>query len=357
MHVLLINKADSSNRPPVISVVNFLLKLNIDVTLLSHTSEARALEILPGVETKSLKVRDSRFGKILSYLSFMSLIRKQIKHKSSYSHIWVIDAHSCFSVVFLRGFYRYKRIIQIQELHEKQPILLKILRKVCDNAKVVVPEVFRSYYFTEKLRLNDRPYVLPNMPNFVNEGLADGTRIKMQEVECWAKSREVIIYQGGISSVRGLDVLCNALNIVDRKIGLLLVGPQQQNNIINELKGIYNDILYIGNFPAPDYLAFMKYASLGYVVYSQNSLNNIFCAPNKFAEYTREGLPIITNLNVGLMKYFLNRPPGKMVDLNASDIARGIVEVLGNIGHYRENSLIKFSEFNNLEIVENIIHA
>lgn len=357
MHVLLINKADSSNRPPVISVVNFLLKLNIEVTLLSHTSEARAREIFPGVETKGLAEGDSRLGKILSYLSFMLLIRKQIKHRIRYSHIWIIDAHSCFSVVFLRDFYRYNRIIQIQELHEKQPVLIMVLRKVCENTKVVVPEVFRSYYFTENLRLKNRPYILPNMPNFRSEGLADETKIKMQEVECWAESREVIIYQGGISNVRGLDVLCNALNIVDRKIGLLLVGPEQQENIVKELKGTYKDIFYAGNFPAPDYLAFMKYASLGYVVYSQNSLNNIFCAPNKFAEYTREGLPIITNLNVGLMKYFLKGPPGIMVDLTAAEVAMGIIEVLGNLDHYRENSLRKFSDFNNLEIVEKIINA
>lgn len=361
MEVILINKGETQNRPPVISVLFILKKLGYKVTLITCVASPEFINMMKA-ENISIYVlpfnsRNSRIGKILDYLRFRHKSAVYIRKKNPEDFIlWLADAPSIIAMG--KSILKFNYILQIQELHETSKFQLNSISKVIGNAKAVfMPEYNRTFLYKIWFKLNKTPIVLPNKPHFLPSRI-DLERLKEKHKDKILPlvNKKIILYQGGISRVRLLDRIAKAIMELDDSYTLLLVGKEQESGYINELKNIDSSIVHIPYLPAPDYLVFSTIAYIGYVFYEPISLNNIYCAPNKINEYSAYSLPMIGNDIPGLKTVFERTGAGVIVDENSIDsIKAGITEIDRNYNNYRSNASKVFEMHDNVKTIKNVL--
>ena len=97
-------------------------------------------------------------------------------------------------------------------------------------------------------------------------------------------------------------------------------------------------------------------ADIGVAVYQENSLNNLFCAPNKIYEYAGFGIPTIGNDIPGLVDTIQRFGAGECVQWSdVSAIEDAIQKVYQNYDEYEKRSAFFYEQTNCFNIMERII--
>ena len=362
MKIILIHKDEFPKRPPVISSTLILAELGHNVTLVTEGLNEYWKEKLHNhkIEAKIIAnkyKKYGRFGKVLAYRNFKKEVLK-IAEEEKKQHgsvlLWIEGAQTI--VALGSKVNEYPHILQIQELHETSKMQLKAIAKVINTAKVVfMPEYNRTILYQIWFELRHRPIVLPNKPFFYlsNEDI-EKLETKYAEQLAIFKKKKVILYQGQIAATRDLSNYVKAVKNLGSDFCMVLVG--KDHNMVSKYKSIDENLVHINFIPAPDYLLFTSMAYIGILTYNPDSLNNMYCAPNKIYEYSKYSLPMLGNDIPGLKYAIEPYNAGVIVDEDSVEsIEKGIIEIDNQYEKFKANSTRIYTEQDNMAIIKNAL--
>lgn len=233
----------------------------------------------------------NRIHRIVAYRQFV----KKYLRDNTYDIVWVATADTA---IHLRGIIeKHRFILNLFELYDRFPVRLKWLRRVSAYARgIVVPEINRANILRVWFYLPETPFVIPNKPSEHPENRKMPVELAGNFI--WQHiSKKVLLYQGHIIEERRLDAICEAiLQLPD--YCLVLMG--KETSYLADLKSRFPFIIHQNYVAPPLHLNITSHAHIGIVTYTYESLNNIFCAPNKIWEYAGFGIPMLGNDIPGL---------------------------------------------------------
>lgn len=169
---------------------------------------------------------------------------------------------------------------------------------ICANEKR--SEIMKSYH-----KLSTKPVVVRNISYFPSINKHMSPEIYEQCKDFFNIPAFFVVYAGGMLHGRKLEILIDVIHKLGSEYKLLLVGNGPAYKSLKERIDFLNNvnIKIINAVPYDDLAPILKKADAGYMFYPVDTLNNIYCAPNKIFEYASAGLPIISNLNPSVKQY------------------------------------------------------
>ncbi|MBE0536473.1 MAG: glycosyltransferase family 4 protein [Phycisphaerae bacterium] len=109
-----------------------------------------------------------------------------------------------------------------------------------------------------------------------------------------AKSKAAVIYAGGLTDIRGIKQLVEAMEIVGDRAELWLIGGWQEKSFETECGHLagWRHVRYLGYMSVQDVFSCMKKCDVGVVTFLP-APNHLTTLPNKPFEYMACGLPVI----------------------------------------------------------------
>ncbi len=165
----------------------------------------------------------------------------------------------------------------------------KILLKYVDVTLTVSDSIANEYV---RLYGIDKPKLVLNCPSYTKPEGSDFFRLKFNIPE----QVKVFLYQGGLSSGRGIELMLEAFSHLNNRNSILVVmgdGPLKENVI--EYTKLNSNIYYhsaVGLDVLPRYT---ESADFGILFYEDVCLNHRYCSPNKMFEYLMAGLPVVVS--------------------------------------------------------------
>jgi len=343
-HLLFICKGSLDKAVPIISIAQAfnaegneikIICSNISVELKEELIES-GIKILsldidePDSNNQLLKI----FGKLYHWSTFRWKTRR-ILAKITPDLLYVATADTAIA---LRGVIsKYKYMLHLRELHDKQPHYMKLLRKPAQQAcKIVVPEENRAYLYYNFLNLKNIPTVIPNKPFYHPRQAKMDIEFLEPEIQHKIMSKKNIIYQGPIHIERNLTALIKAAVVLE-DYNMILMG--KDFGLIDAYRKINPGIIHIPFVRPPLHLNITSWAHIGIITYDFNSLNTIYCAPNKIWEFTGFNVPILGNLNPGIKSTIGQAKAGVIVDFEDQEaIIKGIFSIEDNYGQIQDHA-------------------
>lgn len=358
--IILITKTALEKIPPVISDLHILLDLGYRPSLivtgisdgLKKDLEEKGITVHLIPDKHGLPI----IGKLWSYYRFRRFCAKTAKEYATKSQplLWIEGGHTILALG--NSIKKYEYILQISELHERSKLQLNAIKHVIHSAKAVfMPEYNRTVLYQVWFHLEKRPTVLPNKPYLLpSEEQLYKIKEKYADTLSLLQGKKVILYQGGIYPSRQPDKIVSAA----KNIGgyqMLFVG-QADPGIMESLKSIDKDIIHIDFLPFPDYLIFASVAHIGCAFYKADSINNIFCAPNKINEYSAYSLPMIGNDIPGLKYLFESTGAGVVANENdIKSIEAGLKLLDSNYDYYKSHAHNLYQLYDTKKIIEDVL--
>jgi glycosyltransferase involved in cell wall biosynthesis len=146
-----------------------------------------------------------------------------------------------------------------------------------------------------------------------------------------APSVRLVLYQGGFSVGRGLDVVIEAVRGFpdDTHLVMMGYGPlEQELREIAVAHAVDDRVTFVAAVPPEQLLSTTASASVGLVPYQPVSANNRLALPNKIFEYTAVGLPVVVS-DLPELARIANQGVGLTYDpFDPIDLARAVTEIL-----------------------------
>lgn len=198
----------------------------------------------------------------------------------------------------------------------------------------------KSYY-----QLSVNPVVIRNISYLIDANNKMPKEVFEQCKEFFDISAFFVVYAGGMLYGRKLDVLIDAISELGPEYKLLLVGNGPAYKDLKEKIDCLNNvnIKIVNAVPYVNLASILKKADAGYMFYPTDTMNNLYCAPNKIFEYASIGLPIISNLN-----------PTVKQDIEQSNIGYCDDNIVDAITYVEKNkeflkkNIVSFIESNNI---------
>ncbi|MEX0616499.1 MAG: glycosyltransferase family 4 protein [Candidatus Woykebacteria bacterium] len=147
-------------------------------------------------------------------------------------------------------------------------------------------------------------------------------------------SKKIVIYQGFITSIRGLDKLVIAAEYLEKNTELVLIGEgdfKKQLEYIVGKKKLQDKVKFLPLVSLEDIRKITLSADLGVIPYRNFGLNNFYSTPNKLFEYIAAGIPVVASNFPELRKIILDNKIGNVFDPeNPIDIADKINTILSD---------------------------
>ncbi|QFT48738.1 hypothetical protein FIU97_19280 (plasmid) [Roseivivax sp. THAF40] len=342
MKILILIKSGLESIPPLLSQAKAASDCGHEVTIISAGSARTTRENLESNNINTIQVYDQKavstiFDKILNWYTFRKEAKKTIKNLE-FDAIWLGSADTAICMLgALPKKQRSKSILSIFELYDQYPIYRFLLELACSKSHaVIVPEETRADILEVWLNLKSRPIVIPNKP-YPNENITINTpRFPGSTItELKSCGQEMVLYQGWISSTRNLRSLADAVSKSNDHF-LVLMG-QDIDGEVEIIRKINDSVIHIPFISPPDHLEVTRMADVGIISYKKDRLNNLFCAPNKTWEYSKYGIPILSE-NLPSMRYQLkNMKFGTTCDMSdAQSIISGLEEIKHNKSKFAE---------------------
>lgn len=382
MKILIVSIFRLESFPPILSLIYDLTDLEYDVSIITTGITKENKDLLENkninvftINTKmhstaqAIKPSFSKqnifskiyFSKRLSKVKacFLKLVKKflyvqltknfmkKIK-KISFDYIWFSDIDT--ANLFKNKLNNMKYIISVQEL-----IVDRKYKTILEEAnQLFVPEETRSFIIRSSYNLKNSPVVLPNKP-YDFRIIAQDKNILPKEIN----DRKIILYQGLFSKERNLMPFVNAIKELENKFVFLLQintlsSNKEQYDYISNVKNVF----VVPTLPAPQHLSITQSAYIGIVTYYHKDLNNEFCAPNKIFEYSKFGLPMISNDVAGLLNTVGKYNAGICLNLDMAstqDIKNAILKIDENYEYYSDNSKKLYESVDRKKILKKVL--
>lgn len=316
-----------------------------------------------GIETHIMSADSEKSGK-KSSVSYIMRFRKFVKKTigNAVCRDDVIFLGTADTAMAVWGMFPdIKKVICIKELYDNDKLYRRFLVKLCRKADAVVAcEINRARMMQFEWGLKKRPYVIPNKPYFhPRQKNCLPTTEQTSAIIEKIKDKPCIVYQANhIRFAQELKALAVALKSLPVNYELVLIGTVDNPGDIEALKKIYPNITTTGYIFSPLHIEITSYAKIGITVYSENSLNNLFCAPNKIYEYAGYSVPTLANDVPGLVETVGLTGAGECVDWSdPSKIAEAIMRIEQNYEEYSENARLLFESTDILSKLDSIVKA
>lgn len=354
MRILYVLKGSPESLPPVLSQIKNLVELGHKIILLANriTSEFDNFLVRNGSRSH-IKFKKSKL-KIINWVRFRINVKKQLS-SDKYD---LIILGSLDTAMACKGIYDVKKsIINIWELYDLNPIYKFYMKyNLRKHPNIICPEYNRAHMLKLHYRLTKLPLVLPNKPEFLGSLTNDIDTELNQKLDLLA-NRKIILYQGQIYSDRQLEKIAIALSIIDSNEYVFVLLGIDYENIITKIKNIYKNTIYLGYITAPAHLEVTRKAFIGIVNYSENSLNNLYCAPNKIYEYGAFSKPMIGNDIPGLKYTIEANECGKCVNYeDSSSFINALKYIEQNYEYYSQNAYILYEKVNNKKTFSDFLY-
>lgn len=239
-----------------------------------------------------------------------------------------------------------KLVYDCHELYPEQKVfskpqyrmLVNEERSLIDKADLVMiashgsANVLRERYPS----VRERVKVLLNATNLIHDVNPLQPKDLLREKLGLSKDEKIVLYQGGITYNRNLDVLVQGF--IRAKLAnahLIFMGPAI-NDYVDKLKKWSGELLdknihFIAPVTQDVLLHYTTSADFGVIPYAPTDLNTLYCMPNKLFEYLLAGLPIMYNNQLKDVGWFLQEiaKTGRGVNFHSvKDIADAFTELL-----------------------------
>lgn len=383
MKVILIMKEDIVQYPPILSMINVLIKLQKKVVFIGPYSDKQQKNKLKekGVvfyDKISLNVKSKPIHKIIEQLRFRHYV------KSVLTSIYEQDDEICIinedTVCLLwKVICMYKYLIYFLEtpgynVRLKYRIYTPSFKLInaCRGAhKIICCEYNRAHIIKGLFQLDELPIILPNKffeieSQLDDRNIPDDIQLILDEVKSRAVGKKIILYQGVFNSgERRLEEFILAVNSLPDEYVLLAMG--RGNAMFELLKEKYSSdrIIFIDFINPPFHLGITSLAHIGILSYFPVNksfiqiLNPLYCAPNKIFEYSKYGLPMISNDVPALKSTFKEFNCGEIVEypISISGIAQKILTISSNYEMYTKGALNYYKSVDVEKIIASIFNV
>ena len=239
----------------------------------------------------------------------------------------VYDAHEYETEIDGLGGIRKK----LSKMSER--FLIRYADRVITVSNAIADEYVKLYNIEKpSLVLNAPPYKAIEKKNIFRESLGID------------KEKTIFLYQGGLSSGRGIEILLKTFKQIDNDDSVIVfMGYGQLEDIIKEASREHKNI-YFHPAVSPDVLLnYTSSANFGILFYENSCLNHYYCSPNKMFEYIMAEIPVIvSNLyemkrlvehnNIGIVAEE-NTPKGlqyaieKAIELDKKELQKNIQQI------------------------------
>ena len=298
--IIVLVKNALESLPPIMTVSQVLADLGNDVIVVCSVAneETRSAFANRGIKIyeacPGCQISSSPMAKFFRWKRFARNAWRVIDSYDDNSLLWVGSADTALAMgkeLFKRPF-----VFEILELYDRLKHYLVLMAPYARRARaVVVPEPCRAAIFRVWFKLGSTPFVLPNktygesLPRCMPVSNPDNAR-EMKRVA----NRKLVLYQSHYLRMEILDI-ARALKRLGEGYVLGTMGEIQDQRISTRLRREYPELVHFSYMPAPQHLEVTSHAYIGLLIYNYESLNNVFCAPNKIWEYSALALPMLCN--------------------------------------------------------------
>ena len=377
--VFLILKERIVSYPPVISIMDALLRLNKKVVFIGNSSDYDQKEDFEkrGVKFEAVTKYDgsaSNIEKFIRMKLFKRDVNKILKQKFfDGDELWIMHGETVCLLNSLVG--NYKTIIHFFEyvdphLNWKFRILSPSfdMGETCRKAyKVVCCEYNRAHITKGLFQLEELPVILPNKFFSDEETLENppsDVLAKVNDIKGKVEGKNVILYQGiFLDKERRLEEFIQAVNTMSDDYVLIAMG--RGSEMFESLKKKYSShkILFVDFIKPPFHLLVTKLAKIGVLSYFPRNrsiatvLNPLYCAPNKTFEYGRYGAPMISNDVPALAYLFSEYHCGEIVEypVTGEKIKDKIEKIMGDYENYSKSAVNYYNSIDIIEIISKIV--
>ena len=319
MNNLHISLTEFRNESRVLKETNSILKHNIASKIYIASLYTNDLEeekiykdnlILNRFNLSSRRFNKNLFIQVLKYLEFIFRVSFFYRKKN----IKMVNIHSIALLplgLLLKYLYKAKLIYDTHELETEinglkgmrkklAKFMEKRLIKKCDIIFVVSENIADWYENEYNIK---RPVVVKNAPRLIDTKKTNHFRenlgIKDDSI--------IVLYQGGLSKGRGVDLLLECFKKRDDdKVVIVFMGYGQ---LEEEIKNVSKERINIFFHPAVSPEIVLEYtasADIGISFIENICLSYYYCLPNKLFEYAMVGLPVIVS-NMKEMKELVEK--------------------------------------------------
>jgi glycosyltransferase involved in cell wall biosynthesis len=177
------------------------------------------------------------------------------------------------------------------------------------------------------------PFVIMNCPVL---NLVSNTNLIRQELDI-PDDMKILIYQGRITSGRGLESFFVAIQQLNDTVGVVLGdGPLLQAYRDRVRSGEWQRIYLLGMINMTVLPTYTASADLGVVLIQDTCLSYRLSLPNKLFEYLHAGLPVICSDLPAMATIVKEYQVGELVNPDdPASIAHGIKITLGDVTRYK----------------------
>ena len=333
-NVLYLLRDDLENLPPSISQILTLCEIGCNVTVVTMHASQYIRDFLNDREVSFLSLSEAcadgtdilrRFRRLFAY---RALARRAIAAES-YDLLWIGSGDTARYCKDLFAKNTAPSVLNIYELYDKNPEILRAIKPVAQNAAcVVVPEYNRAHILKVWLELKKTPVIIPNKPCFPVVEILPDTKKIVDELKTLRK--KIVLYQGWIGKDRNVSQIARALDLLEQKdeYALVLMGNAPSPDTVEKIRSIFSGTIHIPFLNPPQHLFVTELAHMGVATYDDSTLNNIFCAPNKIYEYAEKNVPVLARDIPGLSSTVGKYRAGVCVDMDDPDeIAAAILKI------------------------------
>lgn len=255
--------------------------------------------ILNRFKLNTRKMNKNLFVQVFKYLEFIYRVSLFYRKKN----IKMVNIHSIALLplgVFLKYYYKAILVYDTHELETETngsygirkklaKMIEKTLIKKCDLMFVVSENISDWYANEYNIR---RPIVVKNAPKLFPQKKTNHFRDQFGIKD----SSIIVLYQGGLSKGRGVDLLLECFKQRDDdKVVIVFMGYGEIEEDIKIASKERNNIFF---HPAVDpdiVLEYTSSADIGISFIENTCLSYYYCLPNKLFEYAMAGLPVIVS--------------------------------------------------------------
>lgn len=299
--ILIISKEPPEFLPPVFTAAVTLSKLRNDIVFVAPTISDKTQELFEKNSIKCISLLNKKEEKRINLLSkvlfWISFRRKALKiiETHNYDLLWIGSGDTALAIgneLFKKKFY-----LHIHELYDNFWVYKVLLKKFFQRAeRVIVPDNARAVIFRYWYDLQSTPYIIPNKPLEIKKTDQSLSDISPENDEILKKyaDKKIILYQAKMIRMKLFD-MAEALKSLGDDYVLGIFGDIRDKKMVKDLMIKYNNVVHFKYMSPPYHLMVTQKARIGILTYNYESLNNIFCAPNKIYEYSSFGIPMLAN--------------------------------------------------------------
>ena len=333
---------DIQKYPPILSIIYYLLEKKKKVCVISCCYDLKLIDDITskGGVFYNIIDNDIHSNQLTKLVRLFKFKKKTNKIISNFDHekinkiflfgetaVWLLG-HLSFSYKCVAYLFEIPNLVVSTRYKLLSPKL--DYQKVLQAAdKVVCCEYNRAHITKSYFNLDVLPLVIPNKPLEL-----DLTELGI-EVPPQLYDKKVILYQGIFNyPERKMDDLCDAVEDLDEEFVVCLMGSDNEyKNFLKAKYALSDRIIFLPYIPAPQHLNITKLAYIGFLSYYaesgniKNSLNTLYCAPNKIFEYSKFSVPMLSNDVPALSLLFNRFDAGVATDLSKENIIKAVKKI------------------------------